>query len=260
MKSQLSIVEKRAVSSKKLQNRINLNKKLGSKDLTEWLFQRYKIKKNDSILELGCGVGNHILKEIKIIKKNGFILATDYSNKSLNVLKKNLKTKNVKTKCISMDDIPKFLKNKKIYFDKIISSYALYYAKNPIKVITECSKFLKPKGFFLITAPCYPHTLTRFASTQKTLPAIAKKYIDFSTKKLEPFLKKKKIHYHNYNFQNKLKFKNIEDLLYFYRSTIFYNQKSEKNLINLFKKEKNKYNHYRIIKSAKLYKFSIKIK
>ena len=45
MKSQLSIVEKRAVSSKKLQNRINLNKKLGSKDLTEWLFQRYKIKK-----------------------------------------------------------------------------------------------------------------------------------------------------------------------------------------------------------------------
>ena len=78
MKSQLSIVEKRAVSSKKLQNRINLNKKLGSKDLTEWLFQRYKIKKNDSILELGCGVGNHILKEIKIIKKNGFILATDY--------------------------------------------------------------------------------------------------------------------------------------------------------------------------------------
>jgi hypothetical protein len=45
MKSQLSIVEKRAVSSTNLQNRINLNKKLGSKDLTEWLFKRYKIKK-----------------------------------------------------------------------------------------------------------------------------------------------------------------------------------------------------------------------
>ena len=50
MKSQLSIVEKRAISSKKLQNRLNLNSKLGSKDLTKWLFDRYKIKKNDIIL------------------------------------------------------------------------------------------------------------------------------------------------------------------------------------------------------------------
>ena len=132
MKSQLSIVEKRAISSSNLQNRINLNKKLGSKDLTEWLFQRYKVKKNDVILELGCGVGNHVIKQSKIVKKKGLIFAIDYSNKSLNTLKKNLNTNNIKTKCISMDDVPKYLKNKNIYFDKIISSYALYYAKNPI--------------------------------------------------------------------------------------------------------------------------------
>ena len=71
MKSQLSIVEKRAISSKKLQNRLNLNSKLGSKDLTKWLFERYKIKKNDVILELGCGIGNHVLKHSKIVEKNG---------------------------------------------------------------------------------------------------------------------------------------------------------------------------------------------
>ena len=69
MKSQLSIVEKRAISSKKLQNRLNLNSKLGSKDLTKWLFDRYKIKKNDIILELGCGIGNHVLKHSKIVGK-----------------------------------------------------------------------------------------------------------------------------------------------------------------------------------------------
>ena len=50
MKSQLSIVEKRAISSTNLQNRLNLNKKLGSKDLTEWLFQRYRIKKNEDLI------------------------------------------------------------------------------------------------------------------------------------------------------------------------------------------------------------------
>ena len=71
MKSQLSIVEKRAISSKNLQNRLSFNKKLGSKDLTQWLFKRYKTKKNEIILELGCGVGNHVLKQAKIINSWG---------------------------------------------------------------------------------------------------------------------------------------------------------------------------------------------
>ncbi len=91
MKSQLSIVEKRAISSKNLQNRLSINKKLGSKDLTKWLFDRYRIKKGDIILELGCGLGNHVLKHAKIVGNKGLILATDYSNKSLNVLKKKFK-------------------------------------------------------------------------------------------------------------------------------------------------------------------------
>ena len=159
-----------------------------------------------------------------------------------------------------MDNVSKYLENKNIYFDKIISSYALYYAKKPLNVITQCSKFLKPNGTFLITAPCYPHTLTKFASDEKTLPKIARKYIDFSTKELESFLKRKKIKFKSYFFQNKLKFKKIEDLIDFYRSTVFYNKKSENNLIKLFKAGSSKSNYFNIIKSAKLYEFSIKFK
>ena len=255
MKSQLSIVEKRAISSKNLQNRLSINKKLGSKDLTKWLFDRYRIKKGDIILELGCGLGNHVLKHAKIVGNKGLILATDYSNKSLNVLKKNLKTKNILVKCISMDEIPSYLETKNIKFDKIISSYALYYAKNPLKVIKDCSKFLKPQGKFLITAPCYPHTLTKFALHEKTLPKIAKKYIDFSSKKLSLFLNRNRNKKKIYNFRNILKFTNLNDLLNFYRSTIFYNKKSEKKLISLFKENKKKNNYFNIIKSAKLYIF-----
>lgn len=257
MKSQLSIVEKRAISSQKLQNRLDLNKKLGSKDLTKWLFLRYKIKKKDKILELGCGIGSHVIKESKIIGKDGLVVATDYSAKSLKVLKKRSKSKNIKIKCISMDNIPKYLMSKKIKFNKIISSYALYYAKNPIKVIKECSNFLEPNGEFLITAPCYPHTLTEFALKEKTLPKIAKKYIDFSSKKLEPYLKKKKYNRKVLNFRNILKFRNLNDLLHFYRSTVFYNKKSELSLKRSFLKSKKKSGYFNILKSAKLYKFSI---
>ena len=56
-------VKKRSISSIKLKKRLNINKKLGSKDLTSWLFRRYKIKKDDYILEVGCGVGQHNLEK-----------------------------------------------------------------------------------------------------------------------------------------------------------------------------------------------------
>lgn len=257
MKSKLSKVGKKAISSNNLQNRLDINKKLGSKDLTQWLFKRYKIKKNDIILELGCGRGNHVIKESKIIGNKGYIVATDLSKKSLNVLKKKTKSKNIKVKHVDLDKTSNFLAKEKYKFDKIISSYALYYAKNPIKVIKECSKFLKPNGFFLITAPCYPHTLIEFAKKQKTLPDEVRKQINFSTELLEKFLKKNKINTNYFNFRNILKFKNKKDLLTFYRSTVFHHRKSEKKLLNYFNISYKKRRYLNIVKSAKLYKFKL---
>ena len=242
-----NIIKKRAISSNNLKNRLNLNKKLGSVDLTPWLFKRYKIKKNDYILEIGCGMGQHVTMEQKIVGTKGMVVATDISQKSLNKIKK---AKNVIIKKVSMENLPKYLSKLKMKFDKIISSYAFYYAKNPITLLKTCKNFLKPSGMFLITAPCYPHTLTEFAKKTKTLPHQAEKYIDFGKKKLEPFIKKKskkKI----YQFKNRLSFKNKNDLLDFYRSTIFYNKSKEVNLIKMFVKK----NRLEVIKSAKLYEF-----
>ncbi|MBD1162849.1 methyltransferase domain-containing protein [Pelagibacterales bacterium SAG-MED12] len=135
-------VKKRSISSNKLKKRLDINKKLGSVDLTSWLFKRYKINKGDFILEIGCGVGQHIKIEKKIVGKKGFILATDISGKSLKNIKKS---KNVLTKKIAMEDLPKYLKNLDIKFDKIISSYAFYYANNPINLIGKLKKVFKNK-------------------------------------------------------------------------------------------------------------------
>ena len=99
---------------------------------------------------------------------------------------------------------------------------------------------------------------TEFANNQKTLPKEVKKQIDFSTKSLEVFLKKNKIKAKFFNFRNILKFKNQIDLLKFYRSTVFYHKKSEKNLSNYFNLNYKKKRYLNIIKSAKLYKFRLK--
>ena len=45
--------------------------------------------------------------------------------------------------------------------------------------------------------------------------------------------------------------------MHFYRSTVFYNKKSELSLKRSFLKSKKKNGYFNILKSAKLYKFSI---
>ena len=241
-------VKKRSISSNKLKKRLDINKKLGSKDLTSWLFKRYNIKKGDHILEVGCGVGQHIKIEKKIIGRKGLILATDISQKSL---KNIVYTKNVIVKKIAMEKLPKYLDKLNLKFDKIISSYAFYYANNPLGLLVKLKKYLKRKGKFFITTPCYPHTLTEFAKKNKTLSKKAESYIDFVVKKLQPFIKKKekKIFY----FKNRLLFRSQIDLINFYRSTVYYKKEKEKILIRNFQNK----NKFEVIKSAKLYKFGL---
>ena len=65
----------------------------------------------------------------------------------------------------------------------------------PLGLLVKLKKYLKRKGKFFITTPCYPHTLTEFAKKNKTLSKKAESYIDFGVKKLEPFIKKKKKKY-----------------------------------------------------------------
>ena len=116
---------------------------------------------------------------------------------------------------------------------------------------------MKPNGYFLITAPCYPHTLIEFADKQKILSNEVKRQINFSSKKLEKFLSKKKIKKKIFKFKNILKFKNKEDLLTFYRSTVFYNKNKEKDLLKYFDLSFRKRKYLNVLKSARLYKFKL---
>ena len=128
-----------------------------------------------TIIEVGCGNGlfleaiNKLRPDIKLI---GFdIVETKYIDKKL------IKFHKGEFENLDHDENGCDL----IYFSNLIE-----HVIDPKLFLDKCNFFLKPNGVFLITAPCYPHTLTKFAYKQKTLPKIAEKYIDFSTKKLEP--------------------------------------------------------------------------
>lgn len=97
--------------------------------------------------------------------------------------------------------------------------------------------------------------LMAFLSSCTTVQNKADELIEKEDKYLEKFLNKKKIKFKSYNFKNTLKFKDENDLLDFYRSTVFYDKKSEKSLSRIFRKSKKRVGYFNILKSAKLYKF-----
>jgi len=246
-------IKKKASSSISLSNRLDVNKKYSKKDLTEWLFSKYRIKKNFKILEVGAGLGQHVLKESKIISSNGYILAVDNSKKSiLNIKRKKLS--NVEVKCLEMDTLPNLLDKKKIKFDRIISSYAIYYSNNPILLIKKLFKFLKPGGEMILTVPNTPHTLIDLIISQTRIPINVVQSLFFGQKILKPFLIKNYKSCKIFDFKNELKIRNFNDLYNLYKSSTFYIKEKEVKIKNfLFKsyssKTKNK-NYFLLKKSA----------
>ena len=244
-----------ASSSHNLNNRIDINNKYSKKNLTDWLFNKYVLKKNMKILEIGCGLGQHVVIYSKIIKSKGLVLATDISEKSLKNLE-NYKLKNIQLKKIDMDKISYYLTKERLLFDRIVSVYSIYYSKNPLALIKKLLTFLNKKGELYITIPTKPHTLTSLVNKIKKIPKNVSQSLDFGEKILIPYLKKKKIRFNLFHFNNLLKIKKCDDLLKMYRSSTFFmkNIQVEKFLIKKFNSSYNLRKYFILKKNSLLIK------
>jgi len=136
-----------------------LNKKYRIPDETYWCGQKpvarlilNKIKKNNTILEIGIGKGGvtkYLLKKQPYLNIIGF----DINEASLKEAKVFLKSRcKAKFKVFKMSQdvslVKKFGREK---FDFVISSGVMDYAKDPDKVIFNIKKILKSGGYFAFT-------------------------------------------------------------------------------------------------------------
>lgn len=137
---------------------INLNKKawnnIGEKVASPYIRHKgylkifnlfcEKLPKNASVLDLGCGPGLPIAKEL--IKRGFNVTGVDISENMIKLAKGNVPE--AKYVCMSMTEID-FNEE----FDGIISSYAMLLLDpgNFKKTAYNISKALKSKGFFLLS-------------------------------------------------------------------------------------------------------------
>ena len=140
-------VKKQFSNDKNLAFRINFYKKYTTNKykFADWLFDKYTFKENTSILELGCGNGNHWEGRIDKLPKGCNLILSDFSDGMLDLVKEKYSIyKNVSFRKIDIQSIP-FEDNS---FDIIIANHMLFHIPDLNKALLEVQRVLKKGGYF----------------------------------------------------------------------------------------------------------------
>lgn len=131
-----------------------------NKKQNDWTISLLKIKSRDYVLEIGFGSGQTI-KDITRLAPKGFIAGIDSSKIMLTeAARRNVKTIKAGLVKLQFGDASS-LPYPKNYFDKVFAVYVIYFWHDPIKVLKEIHRVLKPKGRVAI-----------YLSSKKTLSKI----------------------------------------------------------------------------------------
>ena len=224
--------------------RIKTNKKFGSVDLDEWLFNKLDIKKDYSVLDVCCGTGNHIIKLAELFPEGNYY-GIDISKSSIVEARKKAEQKNLRINFICGDASEASMLEDG-FFDIIISIYALYYAKNTKKLLSVLKAKLKKEGRIAIMSPHKGNNKEwySFLSSFMNIPAEIKSIADnFMDKKVLPFAKSNFNKLNTFHFQNKVIIPSYQDLKKYWASNIYHKPKFdkefEKRASGFFNKNKN---------------------
>ena len=224
-----------------LNSRIQTNKKFGSVDLDEWLFEKLKIKKSCNVLDVGCGTGNHIIKLAELFHTCNYY-GIDISNTSINEAKEKARQKNLKITFICGDaSVASYMEDG--FYDLIMSIYALYYAKGTQKVLTILKTKLKKSGRIAVMSPYKGNNeewygfLSSFMKMPEEIESVAKNFMD---KEVLPFAKANFNKVQTFYFENRITIPSCNDLKKYWLSNIYhnneYNAEFEKKAAELYLK------------------------
>ncbi len=233
--------------SSALQKRISLQSEGGKNDLNSWILKNAEIEARNKVLDLGCGTGEQSLRISKTIGKDGKLYSLDISQESLDFLNENKKKynlhHNIETVLSDFDNIPEYITNFK--FDRVVSSYSLYYSKNPSILMETISKILSKDGIFFFCGPSNSNN-QEVRDFIKSLDSNSIKAENKSVKIIDYFIEKHARNYfkkiESFSFDNPIIFKNAKNLYDWWSShNLFEPHLKEKFLIkanNYFTKNK----------------------
>ncbi|MCK4428999.1 MAG: class I SAM-dependent methyltransferase, partial [Candidatus Aenigmarchaeota archaeon] len=121
----------------------------------EYIGEKMEIPKHaKSLLEIGGGNGREAIALIKLNPQLSKVVTTDISGAMVDQARENIKRNNLGRIMRAEINDAHNLNYDDGSFDAVISFGSLHHFSNPVKVLHECNRVLKPNGYFGIIDLC----------------------------------------------------------------------------------------------------------
>jgi len=135
-----------------LQKRVRSHDEFGSRELNDWIFTHLKLRPNLRVLDVGCGFGK---QSIVMLREGCNVVAVDASDASIDVLNKKAIAEGLSSGLLTISSEFDDMVLPDVKFDCAVSSYAFYYSKDRLKVLSLIHEKLKVGGALFICGPAY---------------------------------------------------------------------------------------------------------
>lgn len=247
----------KATSSTSLETRLSVNAKYSSTNFSEWLWSKIEVEKGDDILDVGCGNGIQSIVFANKTGSQGTVSAIDLSEESVRELNRKANEKdlrNIQAVKGDMLDLENFIEKvfSKKQYDIAHSTYAIYYAKNHIKVLDTMLKYLNRDGKLIIFTPYKPHGMVDFIKQFTQIPTQVQECFEFGPQVLEPYFREHfwdvEIHF----FHNVVTLPSADVFMQLYRSTTYYDKTKEEEVMQAVQQEIDKNGCFKFTKNGYL--------
>lgn len=227
--------------SQALDYRIYVHKHFSKSDFDAWVLQNLQLKEGLRVFDVGCGSGKHLLDIAERVGRSGEVLGMDISDSSLEKCQETIKMSDIKNISLLRADFTDIAeKVERRGFDRILSSFAIYYTKNPQKTFKDLHSLLNPGGTLFICGPT-PKNNSEFLSLVKTAGgSFSEDFLRWSnflehdaSDILRGLFRDVKIEY----FSNPVEFPDAGTLFKYWKATPLYNLAMEDKMRDLIGEE-----------------------
>ncbi len=139
--------------SEALDYRIYAHKHFSKFDFDQWVIDNLQLEAGMHVLDVGCGTGKHLFTIAKLVE-GGSVVGVDISSESLKKCQQKIRESGITNITLHQADLTA-LKDKlpRMKFDRILSSFAIYYTTDAQKTFSDLYEMLSDGGILFVCGP-----------------------------------------------------------------------------------------------------------